>query len=135
MPDFVPRQYQSIIIDRIVAQARTAIFAGMGMGKTSSTLFAIDYLQTVEGMGPALILAPLRVAASTWPQEASKWDNLTLDVLPIVGDAKILPVPILRAPCSEAARSYRPTAIGCITARFRPFSAWANLSVLYPRNC
>lgn len=88
MPDFVPRQYQSIIIDRIVAQARTAIFAGMGMGKTSSTLFAIDYLQTVEGMGPALILAPLRVAASTWPQEASKWDNLTLDVLPIVGDAK-----------------------------------------------
>lgn len=88
MPDFVPRKYQSIIIDRIVTQARTAIFAGMGMGKTSSTLFAIDYLQTVEGMGPVLILAPLRVAASTWPQEAHKWANLTLDVLPIVGDAK-----------------------------------------------
>lgn len=88
MPDFVPRKYQSIIIDRIISQERTAIFAGMGMGKTSSTLFAIDYLQTVEGMGPALILAPLRVAASTWPQEARKWDNLTLDVLPIVGDAK-----------------------------------------------
>lgn len=88
MPEFIPRKYQSIIIDRIVTQARTAIFAGMGMGKTSSTLFAIDYLQSVEGMGPALILAPLRVAASTWPQEARKWDNLTLDVLPIVGDAK-----------------------------------------------
>ncbi len=88
MSEFIPRKYQSIIIDRIVSQARTAIFAGMGMGKTSSTLFAIDYLQTVEGMGPVLILAPMRVAASTWPQEARKWDNLTLDVLPIVGDAK-----------------------------------------------
>lgn len=88
MQNFTPRKYQSIIIDRIVSQARTAIFAGMGMGKTSSTLFAIDYLQTVEGMGPVLILAPLRVAASTWPQEARKWANLTLDVLPIVGDAK-----------------------------------------------
>ena len=88
MPTFTPRKYQSIIIDRIVSQERTAIFAGMGMGKTSSTLFAIDYLQTVEGMGPVLILAPLRVAASTWPQEARKWGNLTLDVLPIVGDAK-----------------------------------------------
>lgn len=88
MPTFTPRKYQSVIIDRIITQARTAIFAGMGMGKTSSTLFAIDYLQTVEGMGPALILAPLRVAASTWPQEARKWDNLAVDVLPIVGDAK-----------------------------------------------
>lgn len=88
MPTFIPRKYQSVIIDRIITQARTAIFAGMGMGKTSSTLFAIEYLQTVEGMGPVLILAPLRVAASTWPQEARKWDNLTLDVLPIVGDAK-----------------------------------------------
>lgn len=88
MPDFIPRPYQSMIIERIISQPRTVIYAGMGMGKTSSTLFAIDYLQSVEGMGAALILAPLRVAASTWPQEAVKWTNLSLDVLPIVGDSK-----------------------------------------------
>lgn len=88
MPDFIPRPYQSMIIGRIISQARCAIYAGMGMGKTSSTLFAIDYLQSVEGMGAALILAPLRVAASTWPQEAAKWTNLFLGVLPIVGDEK-----------------------------------------------
>ena len=88
MPTFTPRPYQSIIIERIITQPRTAIYAGMGMGKTSSTLFAIDYLQRVEGMGAALILAPLRVAASTWPQEAAKWTNLSLGVLPIVGDEK-----------------------------------------------
>lgn len=89
MPTFNPRPYQSMIIGRIISQARCAIYAGMGMGKTSSTLFAIDYLQSVEGMGAALILAPLRVAASTWPQEAAKWTNLSLDVLPIVGDEKV----------------------------------------------
>lgn len=61
MPTFTPRPYQSMIIGRIISQARCAIYAGMGMGKTSSTLFAIDYLQSVEGMGAALILAPLRV--------------------------------------------------------------------------
>lgn len=88
MPTFTPRPYQSIIIERIITQPRVAIYAGMGMGKTSSTLFAIDYLQSVEGMGAALILAPLRVAASTWPQEAAKWTNLSLGVLPIVGDEK-----------------------------------------------
>ena len=88
MQTFTPRPYQSMIIGRIISQARCAIYAGMGMGKTSSTLFAIDYLQSVEGMGAALILAPLRVAASTWPQEAAKWTNLSLDVLPIVGDEK-----------------------------------------------
>lgn len=88
MTGFTPRPYQRLIIERIISQPRCAIFAGMGMGKTSSTLFAIEYLQTVEGMGPALVLAPLRVAASTWPQEAAKWTNLSLGVLPIVGDAK-----------------------------------------------
>lgn len=88
MTEFTPRPYQKLIIERIISQPRCAIFAGMGMGKTSSTLFAIEYLQTVEGMGPALVLAPLRVAASTWPQEAAKWTNLSLGVLPIVGDAK-----------------------------------------------
>lgn len=88
MSEFIPRPYQSIVIERIIMQPRTAIYAGMGMGKTSSTLFAIDYLQRVEGMGAALILAPLRVAASTWPQEAAKWTNLSARVLPIVGDEK-----------------------------------------------
>ena len=58
------------------------------MGKTSSTLFALDYLQRLEGMGPALVLAPLRVAASTWPEEARKWGGLGLRVSAIVGTPK-----------------------------------------------
>ncbi len=38
---------------------------------------------------PALVLAPLRVAASTWPDEAVKWGHLrNIEVQPIVGTAK-----------------------------------------------
>ena len=37
----------------------------------------------------ALVIAPLRVARSTWPTEAGKWDHLKdLDVSVIVGDVK-----------------------------------------------
>lgn len=50
-----------------------------------STLTALDILELVEP-GPALVLAPLRVAASTWPDEAGKWDHLrNVEVSAVVG--------------------------------------------------
>lgn len=85
---FTPRPYQSLIIDHVLDVPRAGVWAGMGMGKTSSTLVAIDHLELVEP-GPALVVAPLRVAQSTWPDEAAKWVNLRhVEVTPIVGDVK-----------------------------------------------
>ena len=82
---FTPRPYQQQIISRILEQDRVGIWAGMGLGKTSATLTAIDILQIVEP-GPVLVLAPLRVARSTWPDEARKWHHLQhMKVQPIVG--------------------------------------------------
>lgn len=82
---FTPRPYQQQIIDRILEQDRVAIWAGMGLGKTAATLTALDILSIVEP-GPALVLAPLRVARSTWPDEVKKWDHLQhLKVQPILG--------------------------------------------------
>lgn len=72
---FVPRPYQKLIVDHIQLHDRAAVWAGMGLGKTVATLTAIEQLQRA-GMGPALILAPLRVAQSTWPDEIVKWDHL-----------------------------------------------------------
>lgn len=84
---FTPRPYQQIIIDHIVDNPRCAVWAGMGLGKTISTLTAIDALDIVEP-GPVLVLAPLRVAASTWPDEIRKWDHLAgITVSPIIGNA------------------------------------------------
>jgi SNF2 family DNA or RNA helicase len=49
----------------------------MGGGKSVSTLTALDRLSVVEEVYPALILAPLRVARSTWPDEIKKWSHLS----------------------------------------------------------
>ena len=55
----------------------------MGLGKTISTLKAIEANSLCED-APTLILAPLRVAQSTWPDEVKKW-KMDLPVTPIVG--------------------------------------------------
>lgn len=70
---YTPRPYQKIIEDAILSRPRCAIWAGMGMGKTVATLSALASLIR-RGEGPVLVLAPLRVAQSTWPDEAEKWD-------------------------------------------------------------
>lgn len=84
---FTPHGYQHQIIDAIVETPRCAIWADMGMGKTVSTLTALDVLSlTDDDVFPALVLAPLRVARTTWPDEVGKWQHLQgLTVMPIVG--------------------------------------------------
>lgn len=85
---FKPRPYQGMIIDHIVEHPRCAIWAGMGMGKTSSTLSALDALLLAEDP-PVLVIAPLRVAVATWPDEALKWAHTAgLRVVPITGSSK-----------------------------------------------
>lgn len=94
---FTARPYGALITNHILDVARCGVWAGMGMGKTVSTLNALDLLELVEP-GPALVCAPLRVAQSTWPDEAVKWAHLrNLDVTPIVGDVKARERAALRA--------------------------------------
>ena len=71
---FTPRRYQVEMAKFILANRRCALFALMGMGKSSSVLMAIDALSLVQ-TGPTLVIAPLRVAKSTWPSEVAKWDQ------------------------------------------------------------
>ncbi|CAB3624465.1 DEAD/DEAH box helicase [Achromobacter pestifer] len=94
---FTARPYGALITNHVLDVARCGIWAGMGMGKTVSTLNALDLLELVEP-GPTLVCAPLRVAQSTWPDEAAKWRHLrNLDVTPIVGDVKARERALLRA--------------------------------------
>ncbi|MEC5161684.1 MULTISPECIES: DEAD/DEAH box helicase [unclassified Janthinobacterium] len=83
--DFTARPYGGLITDHILDVPRCAVWAGMGLGKTVSTLNALNTLQLIDD-APVLVLAPLRVARSTWPDEARKWAHLRhLSVMPIVG--------------------------------------------------
>lgn len=83
--NFTPHPYQKFIIEHILSHDRCAVWAGMGLGKTSSTLTALDALRFVDD-GPVLVLAPTRVAQTTWPEERSKWSHTAgLSVVPVTG--------------------------------------------------
>lgn len=82
---FIPRDYQHAIINHIIDHPRCGVYAGMGTGKTSSTLTALEILEAFEP-SPALVVAPLRVAATTWLDEAKKWEHLKdFKVVAVVG--------------------------------------------------
>lgn len=74
--NFIARPYQRMIVDWIVQHPRCAVWAGMGMGKSAATLTALDALFMLGDEPPALIIAPLRVAQSVWPEEVKKWATL-----------------------------------------------------------
>ena len=73
---FKPRDYQQAIMQFIGDHERCNIWAGMGTGKTVSTLTALQGISLVDDPFPALVIAPLRVASSTWPGEVEKWAHL-----------------------------------------------------------
>ena len=84
---YVPHDYQAHTTQFIIDHPECAIFLGMGMGKTISTLTAIDELIRCRfETRRALVIAPVRVARDTWPAEIKKWDHLAgLRVSPIIG--------------------------------------------------
>jgi SNF2 family DNA or RNA helicase len=61
----------------------------MGGGKTVTTLTALDELSLVDDVYPVLVIAPLRVARATWPEEPQRWSHLAhLRVSVITGTPK-----------------------------------------------
>ncbi|PQQ36452.1 hypothetical protein C6H68_19100 [Photorhabdus luminescens] len=87
---FHARPYQDLIIKYEIDIPRSNIWAGMGMGKTVATLTALENLYMAGSeTRPSLILAPLRVAQSTWPDEVDKWDHFrNIEVHAITGSVK-----------------------------------------------
>ncbi len=73
---FTPHPYQRDAMEHIYGTRRCALWMPMGGGKTVTTLTALDDLSVVEDVFPALVLAPLRVARATWPEEVAKWPHL-----------------------------------------------------------
>jgi SNF2 family DNA or RNA helicase len=74
-----------MIIEHILNNPRCAVWAGMGTGKTVATLTALEAILMAED-GPILVLAPLRVATGTWPDEVLKWEHLRgINIVAITG--------------------------------------------------
>lgn len=74
---FMPHDYQKYAIEYIKSHPITALFLDMGLGKTVTTLTAIrDLMYDAFEVKGVLVVAPLRVARDTWPDELRKWNHL-----------------------------------------------------------
>ncbi|MBQ6514989.1 MAG: DEAD/DEAH box helicase [Clostridia bacterium] len=73
---YVPHDYQSYATEFILDHPVAAILLQMGLGKSVITLTAMQELFRRGEIRKALVIAPLRVARDTWPEEIRKWDHL-----------------------------------------------------------
>ncbi|MFR6348898.1 MAG: SNF2-related protein, partial [Enterocloster aldenensis] len=86
---YEPHDYQKYATEKIIELPACALFMEMGLGKTVSTLTAIDELiyDRFE-VDKVLVIAPYRVADDTWTTETEKWDHLQhLKVSKVLGSA------------------------------------------------
>lgn len=87
---FTPHPYQSVAIKQILSHTHYGLLLDMGLGKTISTLMAIQSLiyDRFE-VQRVLLIAPKKVAESTWMQEAQKWaQTRNLRVIAVLGSEK-----------------------------------------------
>lgn len=88
--NFIPHKYQEYSINQIINNKKYCLFLDMGLGKTVSTLTAIDELiynrMDVERV---LVVAPKRVAEDTWSREIYKWEHTRhLKISKVLGPEK-----------------------------------------------
>ena len=69
-------EYQEYATKFIEENEESAVFLECGLGKSVITLTAIKNLMALGEVSRVLVVAPLRVGKTTWPEEIGKWDHL-----------------------------------------------------------
>lgn len=83
---FNARSYQKFAIQKIIHTPAVCLMLDMGMGKTVATLTAIQELMyNYFDVRRVLVIAPLRVAQTTWLDEGAIWQHLDLKIIPVLG--------------------------------------------------
>lgn len=87
---YSPHNYQIYSTNFILNNPISAIFLECGLGKSVISLTAInDLMLDYFDVSRTLVIAPLRVANSTWPDEIKKWDHLKhLNFSVVIGSEK-----------------------------------------------
>lgn len=85
--EYKPWPYQAFSTNHILENKAAGLLLDMGLGKTVSTLTAIDLLINMHMViNKALVVAPKKVAESVWSDEVYKWDHLRhLKISKIIG--------------------------------------------------
>lgn len=74
--EFIPHEYQKHCLQRIIDTKKIGLYIDMGLGKTVTTLTAIKELKYERlQVRKILVIAPKKVAESTWSKEKDKWDH------------------------------------------------------------
>lgn len=73
---YEPHDYQVYASEYIKEHDAAAVFLECGLGKTSITLTAVcDLMFDSFEIHRVLVIAPIRVAKMSWPDEIKKWDH------------------------------------------------------------
>jgi SNF2 family DNA or RNA helicase len=72
-----PHQYQISAAQHALYNAGSALFLEPGLGKTSISMAVVSTLREQNVIGGTLVIAPLRVCYSVWPNEAKKWSEFS----------------------------------------------------------
>jgi SNF2 family DNA or RNA helicase len=87
--ELVLREPQVPMVDWLMSHKRCGLWAGMGIGKTNATLYALAQLGLigeVDVSHPILVIGPMRVARDTWPDEVGKWKQFrNVSIVAIAG--------------------------------------------------
>lgn len=86
---FRPYEYQQAAIRWILKNPRCGLLLDMGLGKSVITLTAVQQLMDYCEVSRTLVVAPKKVAETTWTAEAEKWEHLKgLRVVKVMGTEK-----------------------------------------------
>lgn len=86
---YKPYDYQKTAMRWILEKPRCGLLLDMGLGKTVSTLTAVQQLIDDCEIDRVLVVAPKKVAETTWSTEAEKWEHLhDLRVVKVLGTEK-----------------------------------------------
>lgn len=85
---FRPYNYQKAAIQWVLDKPRCGLLLGCGLGKSVITLTAVLQLMDDGEVEKTLVVAPKKVAETTWTTEAAKWEHLKgLRVVRVTGTA------------------------------------------------
>lgn len=79
--------YQRACVEHIINNPYCGLFLDMGLGKTISTLTAINALKfDYLDISRVLVVAPKRVVETVWAEEAKKWEHTKdLKIVKVIG--------------------------------------------------
>ncbi|WP_373181229.1 SNF2-related protein [Clostridium butyricum] len=88
--DYKPHGYQAFSTEFILKHKSAGLFLECGLGKSVITLTSIvELMHNMFDVSKVLVIAPLRVADTTWQDEIEKWEHLKcLKLSKILGSKK-----------------------------------------------